>query len=204
MPVADDRFAFRAPERVDRLRVLHVAGHAAAADRNGTVLFLEALRRMEPPTHVRIITQDERMRPMRARLGVSVEVVTNGVPDYWRLYDDADLLVMPRRYGGLSLVVQEAMAAGLGVVMSDTEPQRSTWPVRTVRSSTGAPRLYTPGGRLPLTNARPDAIADVVNAYARDPEAVAELQAGSLAWAEAHRWSVLAPLYRDEFKAVLA
>lgn len=201
VPVADDRFAFRPPERDGPLRVLHVAGHAAMADRNGTGLVFEAMRRLQPPTRIRIVTQDEKLRPGRLRAGVEVEVVTGGVEHYWDLYDDADVLVMPRRYGGLCLPVQEAMAAGLAVVMSDTEPQRSIWPVERVRSATGAPRLRCPGGRLPMTNARPEAIAETLNALAVDLERLVSLQRASVAWAEANRWSVLRPLYEAELAA---
>lgn len=203
VPVADDRFAFTPPKRDGPLRVLHVAGHAAMADRNGTGLFVEALRRMEPPMRVRIVTQDDRLRVGRIRAGVDVEVVTGGVGDYWRLYDDADVLVQPRRYGGLHLPCQEAMAAGLAVVMSDCEPQRSFWPVMTVRSATGVPRLQCPGGRLPLTNARPEAIAEAVNLLSREPETLRAWQERSVAWALEHRWSVMRPLYEQELAEVV-
>lgn len=201
VPVADDRFTFRAPTPAADgvLRVLHVAGHAAAADRNGTGLVLETLRRLEPPMRVRIVTQDEKLRSgPRIRTGIDLEVVTGGVGDYWRLYDDADVLVLPRRYGGLSLQAQEAMAAGLAVIMSDCEPQASFWPVQRVRSATGPPRLRCPGGPLPLTNARPEAIADALNVLAGDRQHLADLQASSVAWAKAHRWGVLRPLYERE------
>lgn len=197
VPVADDRFTFRAPPPGDTLRVLHVAGHAAMADRNGTTLVVEALRRLHGPISVRIVTQADTTR-WRVRSPVPVEVVTGGVADYWRLYDDADVLVLPRRYGGLCLPVQEAMASGLAVIMSDAEPQRSTWPVECVRSATGMPKLHCPGGRLALTNARPEAIAEAINLLAVDREHLAAQQAASLAWAEANRWSVLRPMYEAE------
>ncbi len=202
VPVADDRFPFAIPEPTDALRVLHVAGHAAMADRNGTTLFLEALRRVHGPVQVRIITQDERLRPGRARCSVPVEVVVGGVENYWDLYRDADVLVLPRRYGGLCLPAQEAMASGLALIMSDAEPQRSIWPAECVRSATGMPRLACPGGRLALTNARPEAIADAINRLAVDRERLVEMQRASLAWAEAHRWSALRGLYERELEEV--
>ncbi len=151
---------------------------------------------------VRIITQDERLRPGRARCSVPVEVVTGGVPNYWDLYADADVLVLPRRYGGLCLPAQEATASGLALIMSDAEPQRSIWPAECVRSATGMPRLACPGGRLALTNARPEAIADAINRLAVDRERLVEMQRASLAWAEAHRWSALRGLYERELEEV--
>lgn len=197
VPVADDRFPFRAPPRGDGpLRALHVAGHRAMADRNGTQIVMAAALRMSGVA-LTIATQDEaRMGAPRPR-DASV-VIQRAVGRYWDLYRDQDALVLPRRYGGLCLPAQEAMASGLAVVMSDAEPQRSTWPVLTVASATGAPKHRCPGGRLALTNARPDQVALALNRLAREPERLAELQAGSLAWAEANRWSAMAPLYERE------
>lgn len=197
VPVADDRFPFAPPEWTGTLRVLHVAGHAAAADRNGTQLFIEAIRRMQGPVSVRIVSQDDKLRLPRMRTGIPIEVVTGGVANYWDLYRDADVLVLPRRYGGLCLPAQEAMASGLALVMSDAEPQRYIWPGVYVRSATGIPRLMCPGGKLPLTAARPEAIAQVVNELACDPKRLRRQQEASVAWAEAHRWSVLRPLYEE-------
>ncbi len=204
VPVDDDWHPFTLPEPAETLRVLHVAGHAAMADRNGTALVIEALRRLHGPVSVRIVTQDDRLRTPRLRTGVQVDVVTGGVQHHWDLYRDADVLVMPRRYGGLCLPVQEAMASGLAVVMSDTEPQRSIWPMIPIRSSTGIPRLRCPGGPLPLTAARSEHIAQILGELANDREMLRAQQVKSLEWAEANRWSVLKPLYEVELKAVMA
>ena len=40
-----------------------------------------------------------------------VNVRIGGVANYWDAYDGYDALVLPRRYGGLCLPVQEGMAA---------------------------------------------------------------------------------------------
>lgn len=204
VPVADDRHTFVIPEPTDTLRVLHVAGHVAMADRNGTMLVVEAIRRMRGPVSVRIISQDDKLRLPRLRSPVPVEVVTGGVENYWDLYADADVIVQPRKYGGLHLPGQEAMANGLALVMSDTEPQRSIWPMVPIRSATGIPRLQCPGGRLALTNARPESIAQIVNELAVDRGRLVEQQERSLAWAEANRWSVLRPLYETELAEAVA
>lgn len=199
VPVADDRFPFRPPERAGQLRVLHVAGHRAMADRNGTQVVLQATPRLAN-MHLTIISQDPgRLGAPRGRGTLRVSVRTGGVTDYWQLYAGQDVLVLPRRYGGLCLPVQEAMAAGLAVVMSDAEPQRSTWPVLTVPSAMGPPKHRCPGGRLALANARPDQLSSALNRLGRDPEALVKLQEASVAWAKANRWSALRPLYEQEF-----
>ncbi len=203
VPVDDDWHPFAIPEPTDTLRVLHVAGHHAMADRNGTGLVIESLRRLHGPISVRIVTQDDKLRIPRLRSSVAVEVVTGGVEDHWDLYADADVIVQPRRYGGLHLPAGEAMASGLALVMSDAEPQRSIWPTLTVRSATGIPRLQCPGGRLALTNARPEAIAQTLSTLALDRELLRSWQERSLEWAEANRWSVLRSLYEQELAMVV-
>lgn len=203
VPVAGDRFPLCPPEPAEQLRVLHVAGHRAMADRNGTTVVLEALRRLRPPMRVTIATQDARL-PSSARGrrgGIEVEAMTGGVRDYWRLYDDQDVLVMPRRYGGLCLPVQEAMAAGLAVVMTDAEPQRSTWPVLPIRAGMSRPKLRCPGGPLPMATPRPEATAEQLNALA-DPSKLRCQQEQSVAWAKANSWDALRPLYEQELADV--
>lgn len=206
VPVADDRFDFRIPERDGPLRILHVEGHRALVDRNGTGVMYEALRRVVGPMHVTMVTQESRATVpagRRSRPGIKVELRTGGVANYWDLYRDQDVLVLPRRYGGLSLVAQEAMAAGLAVVMTDAEPQCSTWPIVPVRARQDSPVNMQCGPVRPV-NANPIELAKVLSDLAKDPDAVRAAQVASLRWAMAHRWSVLAPLYRDELERAVA
>ena len=48
--------------------------------------------------------------------------------DQWRLYADFDALIMPRRYGGLCLPLNEALTGGLPVIMSHTSPNDAVLP----------------------------------------------------------------------------
>jgi glycosyltransferase involved in cell wall biosynthesis len=194
VPVADDRFSFRVPERAGNLRVIHVVGHRAAADRNGTAIVLQAVNRVRGPLELVLSTQDARIPQGRNHRGVTITSRVGGLRDYWRLYEGFDVLVLPRRYGGLCLPVQEAMASGLAVVMSDTEPQRSTWPARTVRTHLTS-AIQTPAGRLPLANVDPRSLARDLDHLANNPADLLEAQQRSVEWAHRHRWSVLRPLY---------
>lgn len=194
VPVADDRFPFEIPERDGRLRVLHVVGHRAAADRNGTAVVLQAVARARGPMSVLLTTQDARVPLGRPSPGVTVDSRSGGLRDYWRLYEGFDVLLLPRRYGGLCLPVQEAMASGLAVVMSDTEPQRSTWPIRPVRTGLKS-IIRTPAGRVPLALVDPRSLARELDHLANNPDDLLREQERALEWAEAHRWSVLRPHY---------
>lgn len=200
VPVALDRWP---PRDVSRepgpLRVLHVAGHKAMADRNGTVLLAVAMQACRQPMEVTLVTQDEHLPARQGRLhpGVTMRTTTGGVANYWDLYAGHDVLAMPRRYGGLCLPVQEAMAAGLAVAMSDASPQRDDWPVVTFKTRQGR-LVNTPCGGLPLANTDPTAMARVLDRLAADPAEVALQQLRSTGWAHANSWEALLPLYRDE------
>jgi len=194
VPVADDRFPFTVPERDGPLRVLHVAGHRAAADRNGTTLLLQALRSVRQPMRVRMLTQDRLLPRASVPRHVDLDCEPGGRADYWTLYEDADVLVLPRRYGGLCLPAQEAMASGLAVVMSDCAPN-DWWPtLRVPVRSSGS--LRTAAGELRLHSAMPRELALSLDRLAVDGEALRTQQEASLAWAEAHRWSALEGIYR--------
>lgn len=198
VPVADDRFGFSpAPAHDGPLRVLHQVGHRAGQDRAGTTTLLRSLRLVTEPMVVTLSTQDARLPvPTGAAAQVTVDRRVGGSKYYWEPYTGHDVMVMPRRYGGLSLPVQEAMASGLAVVMTDVAPN-DWWP--TLRVATRQQQdLETPGGWLRLADAPPRAVAAALDALARSPGLLADHQRLSAEWAQAHRWSALLSLYEAE------
>jgi hypothetical protein len=196
VPVALDRLAGPQEPNEGHLRVLHVAGHRAMADRNGTLILLQALRSVRRPLHVTITGQDGRLPATRTHRTAKITNQPAGAADYWDLYRAQDVLCLPRRYGGLCLPAQEAMAAGLGLVMGDCEPN-SWWPAITI-PGTYQGSISCAAGRLPTFNARPSALAAILDQLADHPEQVTHAQAAARAWAETHSWEALAPLWREE------
>lgn len=198
VPVATDRFAASRPNPTTRLRVLHVAGHRAAGDRNGTTQLAQALRLVREPMTVRMLTQDPRLPALRTPPWVDLGIEAGGRGDYWDLYDDADVLVLPRRYGGLCLPVQEAMAAGLAVVMPDVSPN-DWWPtIRVPATSRG--ELNTPTGPVPLYAASPPRLAAKLDHLATSPSAVRVAQSKARTWAARNSWTQLLPRYIAELE----
>lgn len=107
------------------LRVLHVVGKRAYSDRNGTDILVQALRRVRRKMHVTMIGLDGELPKVPAgptNRGLTVEYHPNGYPDRWGMYRNQDVLVLPRRYGGLCLPALEAGVCGLAVVMPDCSP----------------------------------------------------------------------------------
>lgn len=200
-PVALDRWPAAAAPHDGPCRWLHVAGRGAMWDRNGTEATIAALAHLREPCHVTICTQGEPPEIPATRPGVTVEV-RGHEPDYWRLYEGHDALVMPRRYGGLCLPVNEAMGAGLAVAMTDVSPNTDTWPVVPIMAKPGrTERMYA--GHIEVADVDPFDIAVVMDTLA-DPDARAEAQRQARAWAERHSWEVLGPAWMEEFAALRA
>lgn len=121
------------PARETATRFLHVVGRPAIHDRNGTSALLNALRHVQTPLTLTITCQD---RTYAQKLvsqtyiprHVRVDVHSGDVPDNRDLYADKDVLVLPRRFGGLCLPAQEAVGAGMPVVMPAISPNDSWLP----------------------------------------------------------------------------
>lgn len=188
-PVATDRFTGGRRLPVAAPRVLHVAGHAAYGDRNGTQLVAAAARYLAPPVSVWVVSQDENVPLSPNSFRFPAE------RDYWRLYDLGDILLMPRRFGGLCLPIQEAMAAGLAVVALDTPPH-DWYGCVTVPAEVGS-TFPTGTGDVEVHTADAHRIAAVVNELTG--VRLIEEQERSRAWAAAHSWEALTPLWLDEF-----
>lgn len=197
IPVATERIPVSLPS-AGPLRVLHVAGHAAAADRNGTAAFIRAIGLLHERVEVTVIDQDSRAW-QTARPAPYVTLKVRGPEaNYWDIYREQDVLVMPRRYGGLCLPVQEAMAAALAVVMTDMPPN-DWWPTMRVRCQQNG-RLQTPGGTLRIGLPMPHAIAEAIDTLARDRGLLERQQRASFVWSREHSWERLFPLWTAELE----
>ena len=108
---------------------VHIAGRPAANDRNGTYTFLNALQLAQDDLRGRVYTQDKDLFQEIRREFPSVDVKFN-VPDYTEIYKKGSVLVLPRKYGGNCLPMNEALAAGMPVIMSKLSPQEDFLPER--------------------------------------------------------------------------
>lgn len=180
----------------DRVRFLHVAGHTAAGDRNGTFAVYEAARRLTVGCDVEIQSQDGRAD--FTNVAPAVALSTRGpVDDPAGIYAGHDVLVMPRRYGGLCLPVLEAMAAGLAVVMPECPPN-DEWPTCRFPVSRWT-RMRTPAGEVPVAIPSTSGLVEVLDALARDPAGVDEARIAARLFAETNTVDALRPVYVDEF-----
>ena len=199
VPVATDRFATDWG-RSWANRFLHVVGRPASWDRNGTVTLLGALQWVRSKIALTITCQDGSYvsRQLAARNipeNVRVRVHLGDPAHYWELYRHQDVLVLPRRYGGLCLPAQEALAAEMPVVMPNIEPNgwwcEPSWMIPAQR--TGTLRVRTP---VDLYTADESELAALIDRFASDPAFMEEASAAAAKRAQQLSWTALRPIYQ--------
>lgn len=204
VPIPLDRFPTPAVARADAPpRWLHTVGARAHADRNGTRIFIAALRHLRGEHEIIIRSQGEPFYPRRVGRGVRIRVQPTELEDYWQIYDDADALVLPRRYGGLSMPALEGMGAGLALLMPDVEPQRSEWPIVTIPAEFRN-RITTSAGNIPICLPDEQQLAATMTWYSKNRGALTQQQQVSLGYARMHSWDALRCVIEGELEHALA
>jgi hypothetical protein len=106
-------------------RLLHVGGKAAVYDRNGTNSVIDMLAYSEGDYELVIKSQsDLKIDCTDKRLTLSVGNEKN----FQDIYAGYDAVVLPRRYAGLCLPMNEALLSGLPVFMTDISPNNQVLP----------------------------------------------------------------------------
>jgi hypothetical protein len=185
------------------INFVHSMGHHAEGDRAGTEVVAAAVRGLVHPCRVDVFCQDRRMSAVfKAPPGVDLRVRTRGVADRWDQFRGGDVLLLPRRYGGLSLPTLEGLAAGLVAVMPDCSPNQ-VWPGPKIRVD-GWRRVRMRCGKVDVCDPSAAHLAEVMNGLCARPERVVERKAESRAWAEANTWDALRPLWLAELRRAVS
>lgn len=202
VPVAFDRFEPRARRR-NKAETFFVHGGEAFHDRNGLELVMAAAALVDRPCKLLVMGGPWPTGDVRWEVGkVSVEW-REAVGDYWEAIPlEADVMLMPRRYGGLTLPVQEAAAQGVPTVMSNLSPQ-TDWIADDLR----VPMLSSypvemKGGMVDVWQTDPSYLADIWNDLLDSPERVKLASTHARLWAEGLSWDRWAPAYHRYFEAV--
>lgn len=187
IPIAFDRFRDVTPRGrgADLLRVVHPAGRIVGRDRNGTKLVEKSLP-LFSDCLFEIRSQTGRKESDRERL------------NYWETYEETDLLVLPRRYGGLCLPMQEAAAAGIPTVLLDVEPYRAMgWPTELLVPARVIGSRRMRGNPIDHFDARPQTLARYVNAITADPGLYDDLREKVFSWAKERSWGKLSVFWES-------
>ncbi len=182
IPIARDRLPDRGSSG-DGVRVLYHAAAPAFKDRNGTDLFLAALSRMTEECSA--IVRGRHRAETRKFGRVTVEFRDDKPENYWDAYpEEADALVLPRRFGGLSLLMQEAASLGLPVISTDLPPQNDWLPPDALAPATNARLVRMAGGSFRVWSCAPEMLAAVLDGLVAEPDLAEALANESLAFAD--------------------
>ena len=124
----------------DHKRILHIGGKAASQDRNGTQTVIDMLRHSKADYELVIRSQSElNINYKDSRLTVEI----GNIDSRSEMYNGFDAMVMPRRYAGLCLPMNEALVSGLPVFMTDISPNDQILPSDWLVSSSKVSTLMT-------------------------------------------------------------
>jgi hypothetical protein len=165
LPPPTDQFLFNEAREInlskDHKRILHIAGKKAAKDRNGTESILEMIKYskedyelvIKSQTPLNLICKDPR---------VKVEI---GNPDNRQdMYTGFDAMVLPRRYAGLCLPMNEALMSALPVFMTDISPNNAILPDKWLAESKKIDSFRTKS-MVDVYDVKPERLAKIIDKY---------------------------------------
>lgn len=112
-------------KRTGKPRFLHSVGRQAIHDRAGTQDLLNALRYTKADFELVIRMQTGKLPEI---IDPRVTIDRSAPDNEADIYKDFDAMIQPRRYGGLNLPMNEALASGLPVIMCDIDPNNKVLP----------------------------------------------------------------------------
>lgn len=197
LPVPVNRDVIARREVKHAKTFVHIAGQQLHEDRNGTEIFLKALPLIRTDLKVKIYSQHEIEKP-KGNLNCSLEITNEDIDNYFDLYKKGDVLVMPRRYGGLCLPLNECMAAGMIPIMPNIDPQneflhdKMLTPVAKRTAITArAPEIYA-------YDVLPETLAYHMDLlHTANHGSIEALSEYSDAYAKVISWEALKPVYLD-------
>lgn len=203
-------------ERTSFKTFLHVAGRAAAHDRNGTITVIECAKYLHSDAKILLHFQGEQgighqvthtisdYADMIAQHNAKGNIIVRHeeIDNYQDIYKGGDVLVLPRRYGGNCLPLNEAISLGMPVLMPaispNTEFVEHTWlmPAEKVGE-------FTPRTTIDIYGVHPQSLAGKIDEFAEmDAEQARahSLIANSLA--EKIDWSEMKREYMEALEAL--
>ena len=142
-------------------RILHVAGKKAAKDRNGTNTVIEMLQYSKADYELVITTQTPLEFNVKDK---RLKIIKSNVQNRSDLYDNFDAMVLPRRYAGLCLPMNEALISGIPVFMTDVSPNNEILPKEWLVDSTKIGKFNTKT-MVNIYEAYPDKLAKLIDNY---------------------------------------
>lgn len=204
LPVPIEAVVTRPVSNVAR-HYLHVVGRPATRDRNGTEALLAALQYVTSTIRLTVTCQEAGYVEGIAD-GVCVPpnvelVIRSGdVPESTDLYRGMDVLVLPRRFGGLCLPQQEALGHGMPVVMSNISPNDHRLPSDWLVGASHAGSFTVNQNVIDYYSVDPRALAQLLDRFATDTEFYTKAVRQARELADSQSWENMRGIYLSTFE----
>jgi hypothetical protein len=202
LPVPVDPTGILQRQVTEARAFLHIGGRPAAYDRNGTLDFIYLAGQCRDLDAEWIVTcQSPTEDITRALRGTHVTLVAD-MPDPADLYRVGDVMVLPRRFGGLCMPAREAVTAGMPVIMPRIEPNTSWLPPEWLVPATLAGSFQAKTS-IDLWQTDMQALEALVRRLNADPGLVQEWAKDARDIATRWTWDALLPVYRTFLDRVM-
>lgn len=199
-PVSLERFKQR---HVREVKTWYHTASPAMLDRNGTEFLKRALEYIRVPTTL-YIREERAISAYQAQIGKVKVMVLPGhaTPWYWQHWpSEVDAFVLPRRYGGLCLPMQEAAAQGLPVVTTGVAPQMEWFPSDCLVPPHHRSAVGMKGGRVYCYDVEPAILARRMDLFTSGEVNVPGISSEILQWARERSWQALGPVWEGITKS---
>jgi glycosyltransferase involved in cell wall biosynthesis len=193
LPVPVDRSVLPTGRHDTLTTILHTAGTVAQPNRNGTAALIQAMGYLERlPIRADIFAQRatiDQPLPSNVRLHIGT------MEHYWEFYTpEYDMMVLPRRWGGLCLPMQEALACGMPVLMPDCEPNTTLLPEEMLTPAETFEQLQT-RHLIDLYDVDPVVLSNQIKRFHQEPGLMTDASEWAATWGEQHSWEALSEDY---------
>ena len=176
-------------ERKEAKVFVHNAGHGGLLGRNSTLEVLHAMEYVKSPIKLIVRAQNGGLSSDDPR----VEIVNGSVP-YEDLWKEGDVFLLPEKFGGSFLPMQEAYASGLAVMASDRYPTSAWLPTELLIPVTGYEKRRI-GMQFDSAILSPRMIAQRIDEwYGKD---ISKYSKMGKKWAKENSWENLTPKYME-------
>jgi glycosyltransferase involved in cell wall biosynthesis len=197
---------------------LHTAGKAASYDRNGTMTVIEASRFLHSPAQILIHFQGEQGLPHQTTHTIAdyqqhildvgnanrVTIEQKDYDNYEDVYKQGDVFILPRRYGGNCLPLNEALSVGMPAIMPDISPNNEFLPDQWLIPAMII-NQFTPRTTIDIFEADPMSLAEKIDQmYYMDDEEFSHDTTIANALAESISWHTMENKYKEALQNLCA
>lgn len=205
-PVDREKLPFKQKDQAKTF--LHVAGRSAAHDRNGTMSVIAASALLTSDAKIKMHFQGEQglshqathnidyYRNLAQKIGGgNLTIEQHEYKDYQEVYSQGDVLLLPRRYGGNCLPLNEALSLGMPVIMTNISPNNfllpPDWLIPSEKIGQFEPRTV-----VEIYGCKPQDLADKIDSFANSDEETTKIQSNVAdAIAQQISWEEMKPRY---------